>query len=105
MRIVEQALSGVEAGAEGEIALFDKDVPRAQASLLDGGSEASLALRACDVFGVSLDQADAAVTEPKQIVRHLLRRGKIVDADIQRIGIQLAHRDGDDGRVCKRQLG
>ena len=93
-------LGGLDQASAGIVEIDGQDL-----ALLTDVERTRFLTRAGNVVGVSRDVRDAPMPELDQIFRHFRGRGEIVDADVERVFVELAHRDGDDRRVRIRKLG
>ncbi len=55
--------------------------------------------------GMALDQSDPPVTEAEQICGHLRGGGEVVDSDVERILVEMAHGDGHHRHLGGGELG
>ena len=94
----QQILGRVQARTVAEIALHDQRFVGAHAGFAQGRFVAVFALQAGGLVGMALDETDMAVAERQEVVRHLVGRGKIVDAHAGGLRVEASGRD----RHCRQ---
>ena len=75
-----------------------------EAGLLHGGLKARETLRACGLIGMALDEADADMTQAKQVRGHVTGSAKIVDPDATHVGAEAPRGHCNDRYARRRQL-